>query len=256
MTAKQYFKELSKALSTLPKNQRQTIVMELKSTLNDADDYDSLVNRFGAVNELASQYLDGEDIKPTKTQVVKKNSKRVFMGIGVLASGVVAFGIIASQWFTKDPFDYSNREASELNPNNPEWQTISAKQLHSIEISQSKMAIYWHDKQQLKWQCQSAESSPEGVNIIRFQQNNCLVYLPKQAIKMDIFQADVTLVEPAVDLNIKTRQARLRIAEGDEPVNYQFNLLKSQVNHLVSKEDAKVALIINATESQIEEYVY
>ena len=87
MTNNQYITALKKALSGLDRASRNDIIQEIQGSA--AESTAPLIERFGAADELAKQYLDGVIVAKPIAEKIWGLSKKLFIAIGI----AVAIGV-------------------------------------------------------------------------------------------------------------------------------------------------------------------
>lgn len=252
MNNNQYISMLKKALAGLDKVSRNDIIAEIKS--HAADSGASLIERFGPADELAKQYLDGEIIaKPISSKVWGLSKSLVkIIGIGVVA--IIAFFAISAYFFTKDKFDYSDENASELTEGS--WQTLEWSSDLQLNTDQASVIIYWHDENNIRWKCDGSGLQKQAESNIMIRQSHCYLYLPKVAISLNVEQSQVVLIKPQTSLTVNARQASIKIAEKGEKYKYETDTNLTKISHLQSTEDAKYILRFKTKESMVSKYKY
>lgn len=254
MNNKQYITALSKALSSLDKVSKNDIVQEIQSHATESGD--SLLDRFGAPEELARQYLDGEVVAKPIGAKIWGISKNVFVAIGACVVGLFAVAIVVSWWIRSDPFDYSNENAAELSTDRASWVTEQWSGELDIKINQASVAFYWHDEMNVRHDCKSKNPMKRDGSSITFTRGKCLVYLPKVPTSIAAFQSQVVMVRPQQSLQIELKQAELRMAENGTSYHYLIDAARSKVGDLSSDENADVEIRINSSEASISTYSY
>eukprot|EP00494_Astrolonche_serrata_P012867 UN12976 len=132
MNNEQYISALKRALSGLEKNSRDEILREIRSHLQETAETETLEKRFGPVEELASQYLDGESISPSMNQRISKAGKTVLLVTGGFFTLCVLVIVSMAIIYSQDTFNYSDK--SELAQTFPsgDWSTKDWHQ--SVEL--------------------------------------------------------------------------------------------------------------------------
>jgi len=259
MNEQQYIKALKKALSGMESASRDNVIREIQSHITEAgaSSADDLEQRFGTPETLAQEYMEGQ---PTQTPISKKAGrfgKNILMVLGgsVLALILLITGLV--YWFSGENFDFANEEASELTDSDRAWQSAAVTSTPVITINQSRAVFYWHDAAEIRWSCKG-ESSPEtdDANVYKIRHKNCLVYLPKQPVRIEGDQADVILIHPQSAIDLKLHQSQMRIAEKGSVYDYQVTAERSQVKGFSANSEATIQLTIEASESQLIHYTH
>lgn len=254
MTNTQFITALKKALAGLDKTSRNDIVEEIKSHAIESGA--PLIEQFGTVEELASQYLDGEKIAKPFTSKIWGISKKLFMMVGLLVIGLIALIALLTYFFTKDKFDYADENAAELSSNLAQWESKAWSSEINFVIDQASVVMYWHDEASLRWKCDGNGPQTLTDNSLKIRQSHCLIYLPKVATSLDIEQSQVVMIKPQVSLVAKTNQASIQLAENGEKYKYDLTMSRSKVEDLISDDEAKYTLQFEIKDSKISAYEY
>jgi uncharacterized membrane protein len=140
MNNHQYIATLKKALSGLDNSSRNDIVQEIQSHAKESGD--TLWERFGAPEELAQSYLEGEIIAKPFSVKIWGISKKIFIAVGMLIVALIVIGMIFFWWLRLDGFNYSDETASELTDKNTRWTTKEWTGNLDIELDQASMVFY------------------------------------------------------------------------------------------------------------------
>ncbi len=252
MNNKQYIKALEKALMGLDKENRDEILMEIKSHIEELGDEQSLESRFGSATELAKKYLEGEQTaQPLPTRVVSAG-KKVMNTLGIVALLLIAIVGGTVWWLAADSFDYANENAPELATNQASWQEAEWGEETNVNVEQSEVVFYWHEDESVRWDCEREITMEEGYLAIR--QNRCLVFLPSHKSSIDVDQGGIVVVRPIDDVSIKVHQSALRIAENGAKYRYELSTSSSKVESFISHDNADVTIAINARGASISHY--
>lgn len=257
MNQTQYLSALKKALNGLDGETRKNILLEIEGLVSEVGPEESIEDRFGSPEQLAKQYLEGETIHPTVGKKVTSVSKKIFLWVGITIT-LLALGLAAFFWyFGQDKFDYADLNAEELNRKGVNWKSMDWSSEITIELDQARAIIYWHDEQSLDWNCGNGEGvKPVANEVIKLRHNECLIFLPKQAVSFSVNQADLVLVKPETSINIKLYQSKLRVAERGNKYKFDINAKQSSVDNFNSHDDSPLVLNVRAEESQIGLYKY
>lgn len=257
MNQKQYLAALKKSLKGIDNQSRDNILLEIEGHISELSTQESIEERFGTPAELAKQYLKDETISPTVGKKVMGVSKKLFLIIGIVLTLLILAIALYAWYFSHDTFDYADTTAKELNTNDANWNSVEWNTNINIDIDQVRAVIYWHDLPSLRWNCgekQNLNPVPDKTLMIRHDQ--CLIFLPKQAVEITAKQADLVFIKPQAATSIQLNQTKLRIAEKGVSYHYEIDATRSHIDSFISKEDAPITITINATESEIEAYEY
>ncbi|NQY20987.1 MAG: hypothetical protein HRT40_06725 [Campylobacteraceae bacterium] len=144
MTTNDYLNELKKKLQSLDSKTKENILKEIKSYIEEQElSYESLVEKFGTVDDLASSYLEDNPIIELKWY----QKKRFYIIFSILSL------IIISIYFTqKDPYDYSLYNENNINTKvKMKW--IKVDNVKTLDLVQSKVIIYSSSKTYLEYSC-------------------------------------------------------------------------------------------------------
>ena len=254
MTNEQYISALRKALSAMDKKSRTEIIKEIQSELGETDN--SLLERFGPVEDLAKQYLEGEDLPEKITSTAAKAGKGFIFWFGMLVIALFVSGAIFMWIMSGDDFDYSNTQSEQLDLASSEWQTVDWTEPVELLAVQAQAIIYWHDKPVIRYKCEGGQSAERTETGFKLMQNQCFFFLPKQSSRIDALQAQVVIVNPNAPVSVDLQQANLRIAENEQAYQYHLDLEKSYAEDLNSMQNADTTIMIKALESSITHYQY
>lgn len=254
MTNNQYITALKKALSGLDRASRNDIIKEIQGSA--AESSTPLIDRFGPADELAKQYLDGVIVAKPLGEKIWGISKKLFIAIGVVVvASIVVISLLIWSW-SGDQFDYSDESSPELSKNKATWVTKSWTSNLDIKVSQSSSVFYWHDEPIVRWDCKGDEPEQQGETGLLFSRGQCLVYLPNVPTTITADQAKVVIVKPQNSISIEARQASVRIAEGGIKYKYEMASIRSNINNLLSQDDAEHTISIKSNEAMISSYTY
>ncbi len=257
MNENEYIKSLKKALSGMDSASRDTVIREIQSHITEAgaNGADNLEQRFGTPESLAQGYLDGQAIATPITTKAGRFGKNILMvlGGGTLALILLITGLVF--WFSTDDFDFANEEAPELTDSSRSWQNAAVTETPLIKVDQARTVFYWHDAAEIRWSCKGnsgMETNKENVYSVRHK--GCLIYLPKQLVNIEGDQADVVLIHPQSEINLKLHQSQMRIAEKDSVYDYQITAKRSKTEGFSANSEATTRININASESRLQHY--
>ena len=255
MNNNDYMAALRRALAGMQRGAREEILREIKSHLNEASDAVSLQERFGPVDELARQYLDGEPKKMSWFSRLGKVTKVLLVGLGAV-SLAVALIIVGVVWFfSGDRFDYSDESLARQEIAGGQRLSITSEQQPSITIKQAKAAIYWHDEPEVRWLCKGREPViPKAGFAFEVLQGYCLFYLPKNQAKIDVSQGEVVIVRPQATISLTLDQGWARIAENGESYRYELDVDKTEVDEFKSDPEALVSINIASRMATVSHY--
>ena len=248
---------MKKALKGIDNQDRDNILLEIKGLIGELNTQESIEEHFGSPAELAKQYLEGERIRPSVGKKVMSLGKKIFLGIGIGVT-ILILGVILFGWyFSQDSFDFSDIKAKQLDKNSVNWKSVKWSSDIKIEIDQGRAVLYWHDQASIDWNCGDDQNlNPVPNKALKIRHDQCLIFLPKQAIEIKATQSDLVLIQPQIALNIALKQSKLRIAEKGEKYKLEVNASRSAIGDFLSHDDASIVLTIKAEESQIERYEY
>jgi len=257
MNQKQYISALKKALKGIDSKSRDSILLEIEGLISELDIHESIEERFGSPSKLAKQYLEGEELSPTVGKKVMGIGKKVFLAIGIGIT-LLILGLVLSAWyFSKDSFNYADTTAKQLDTKSISWNSVEWNSSIKIDLDQGRAILYWHDKPSIDWDCKGKQGiEPMANKAIRIRHNECLIFLPKQALEINVEQSEVVMIKPQVTTKLVLNQAKLRIAEKGERYKYEINATRSQVGDFVSHDDAEVIINILSEESSVKAYEY
>lgn len=257
MNQKQYLDALKKALKGIDRQTRDNILLEIKGLISELSTQESIEEHFGSPSELAKQYLDGENIPPTVGKKVMGLGKKIFLAIGIGITVLILALVLFGWYFNQDSFNYADPNAKQLNTKAVNWNTVEWNSDINIEIEQGRAVLYWHDKSSISWNCGDNQNlNPTPNKTLKIRHDQCLIFLPKQAIKITAHQSDVVLVKPQAITNISLNQSKLRIAEKGVKYKLEINAIRSAIGDFTSYDDASTILNIKSEESQVERYEY
>ena len=257
MNQQQYLDALKKALKGIDRKSRNNILLEIKSLISELSTQESIEAHFGTPTELATQYLEGEKIAPTVGKKIMGIGKNIFVVIGIGIT-LLILGIILTAWyFSNDHFNYADTSAKELNKDGTNWHSVEWNSDINIDVEQGRAVIYWHDQASINWNCGDKQNlNPTANKILKIRHDQCILFLPKQALTVKGNQSDIVLVKPENPAKINLRQSKLRIAKNGGNYKLQINAVRSAIGDLSFDEKASIVISIDAEESQIERYEY
>ncbi len=254
MNTKTYIKQLKQHLAALDSTKSSEIIKEIESYIQESNaSYETLVEKFGEPNELASSYLEDMPLSTPKNNSFWKSTKKVMT---IVASTILAIILITSYIVyevTKDSFDYSKYDATTITSKvNDLW--IDLEGITEIRTEQAEVVFYWGENEKLKYNCKGMEYSQTGA-VLTIKQAHCFIILPKQTSKITSFQTDIMLIAPKHNVDLDFRQSSLRIAEMGNNYNYNISAKQSKVENFSSKQSD---ITINATvyQSKVKHYKY
>lgn len=247
MTTNDYLAELNKKLERLDKKRKENILKEIKSYVEEENlSYNTLIEKFGSVDDLAASYLEDNPI------IVKKwyQKKRIYIILFI-----ILLPIIFIYFSQKDPFDYSLYNENTINKK-VEYQWLKLENVEQLASVQSKVIIYSSSKDYLEYSCKNNKilSSDEN-NILHIKQKHCFIKLPNNIKKIKAYQSNIVLVQAKSDLNIKLEQSKLSIAEKQDSYTYDIKINQSDYADLISK-DSNIKITLELFQSQASYYSY
>ena len=254
MKTNAYLSELKKELSLLPKKQRDDILKEISSYIDESQaSYEDVIQRFGTASALALSYLeDNPERKVKKTGTLPKLQK-FFIGLSVFSISLVILAFFLFKYFTQDAFDYSKYNAENIqNKITQNWTNV--ENIKNIEVHQANAVMYWSQNNISKYSC-SKEVSFVKENTLIVKQNTCYFILPKKMFHITAFQADITLIEPLYETAVKIEQAELRIWENAKEYEYIFKKEHSNIKSLKSVK-GNIVISIDAFQAHVNKYEY
>ncbi len=247
-----YIAALKRALANMDKESREEILREIQSHMEDAQDIESLEARFGPVEELARQYLDGEPVRKKSGERIARLGKKALAGIGGAVLAILLL-VTALVWiYSGDRFDYADETAlaSEVTP--ADWKVREWPGPVALEVDQAHAVLYWHEKPELRWHCKGRdELDPTPGNALRIRHGYCLIYLPLQTTSLKVSQSDVVMVRPRASVDAGINQASLRIAPNGGSYRYNFRLTHSEAADFLSDPEASTVVAVKANESSV-----
>ena len=257
MNNEQYIRALKRALGNMEQQSSDDIIREIQSHVQETDNSQSLIERFGDPEELAKQYLDGEPIAPPRLKRAGSVGKKILIGLGASTALIIATVIVLYWTITGDKFNYADENAKELHENSGDWVSQNLGEKLTLEIEQAQVAIYWHDEKALKWKCKGRDISPPppGQPLV-FRHSSCLIYLPLRAASISTSQSSIVLVRPQAKVSLDIKQSKLRIAENDTGYRYDIKAADSHIADFQSNSNAHLEIVINAVESTVKAYQY
>lgn len=251
----QYLNAFKKELRGIDSTTRNNIVLEIESHVNELGNEVLLEERFGSPKELAQQYLEEENISPTVGKKAWGISKKILIAFAMIVILLIMIAAFFAWYSSRDKFDYADMSAPELNKSSANWHSVDWNQSTTINVNQARVIFYWHDENSIRWNCgESQDLNP--AKSFKVRHDFCLIFLPKQAAKIDIKQSDVVLINPSASVEININQSKLRLSEKEAKYQFVVNLVHSEFEGLVSDKKALEIITINAEESRIERYEY
>jgi len=254
MNTKNYIKQLKQHLSQLDTAKSNEIIKEIESYVQESDaSYETLVEKFGEPEALASGYLEDMPIVEHKSASFWKSTKKIVTIVASTILGIILLASYIVYEVSKDSFDYSKYTAQTIqNKVNDLW--IDIEGVTQIRAEQAEVVFYWGDNEKLKYNCKGMDYSQAG-SVFTIKQAQCYVILPKQTNNITSFQTDLILIEPKNNVNLDFRQSQVRIAEMGKNYNYNISATQSKVENFSSKQSE---LTINATvhQSKLKHYKY
>jgi len=255
MNNEKYIAALKQALAGMDRAAREEILREIRSHLEDARETELLEARFGPVEELAKQYLDGEPLSQSLSARLLSLGKTALLGIGgaALALALILTGLI--WFFSGDQFDYADETALAADLGANEWMSREWQGSIALEIEQAHTVLYWHDAPELRWRCKGRDGlDPAPGSVLRIRHGYCLLLLPPQIASLHISQGDVVLIRPRASVAASLNQASLRIAPNGDLNRYDFKLIDSEADNFPSNPAAMTVVTVEARESTIQVY--
>ena len=236
MNTNDYIKELKDYLSILDSSKRDEIIKEIESYVLESEaTYSLLVERFGSPKELADGYLEDVVVAQEEDNTLYKKTKRVFLTIFIFLV-VVFVGVALTIYFmTRDDFDYSKYSASTVVQElKSPWMQV--QNISKLDISQSKVVVYWNSEGQTKISCKKDDEENENYkaknkreikeDTLFIKQSSCILSIPKQSFDIKTYQAKVILVRPSDTVSLKSEQSTINIADDKNAYNYVFSFHK------------------------------
>ncbi|MCP4979057.1 MAG: hypothetical protein GY935_01015 [Gammaproteobacteria bacterium] len=255
MNDEHYIAALKRALSGLDRKTRDEILREIRSHMQDTHGVETLEQRFGPVEELASQYLDGEPLPPSVGARLGKFSKTALLFIGGIFITCILIIVVLAAIYSRDKFDYADKTALAQAIKPGEWSVREWLQPIDLTVDQAHVVLYWHDEPEIRWHCKGRdEIDPVPGQQLKIRHGYCLILLPRQEAHLDIIQSDVVLVRPDAPVTVQILQSELRIAELGKPNRYEFDLSHSDAAKFQSDANAGILISISAIESSIKHY--
>ena len=254
MTTNDYIKELKSHLSVLDNDKKKNIIQEIESYIEESDvDYSVLVERFGKPDELANNYLEDMPIKEEKTKVLWSKTKKFVISILIFLFVVFITIALVAYYVSKDPFDYSKYTANSIDTKveNP-W--VNINNINSLNIQQSRVVIYWTNKEQLQINCKG-NTAEQRENTLIIRHSECFIKMPKQHINIKSYQAKIVLVKPEKEVSLNTEQSKIQIEADKNKYKFDFNANQSDINNFKSNDEG---ILIDGTfyQSDVSPYEY
>ena len=254
MKTNTYISELEKELSRLPKKQRDDILKEIASYINESQaSYEDVTQRFGTACDLALSYLEDNPEAEVKKIGTLPKIQKFFIGLSVFSIALVVLAFFLFKYFTQDAFDYSKYNAQNIQDKiTKNWTNL--ENIKNIEVHQASAVMYWSKDNVSKYSC-AKEATLDKKNTLIVKQNTCYFILPKKMFHISAFQADITLVEPLYKTAIKIDQAELRIEENSKIYEYIFKNKYSKIKSLTSVK-GNILISIDAFQASVNKYEY
>ena len=233
MKVKQYIKELNHNLKTLNNNDKEEIIKEIQSYVDESNcTYEELCSKFGNANELASSYLsEDNEVKEIKKRSIS-DKILIFMGFLLLIIGLAVSYMYYI--FTSDDFDYSKYNSKTIVKKIKE-QWISVDNLDKINLNQSKVIVYWTNEDKIKYTCKG--DNVRYINsILNLKQKYCYIVVPKKQLDIKLYQSTLIIIEPKANINLNLEQAQIRIFENKKQYMYSFKNIQSKISDIKSNK--------------------
>lgn len=255
MDNKKYIRSLNRKLVDLDRKSRKNIIAEIQAAADDNIDQ-SLETRFGDVDILASNYLEGIMPKTNVMRFFNLFFKWIFIGLGILFVLIVAIVIYFSS--DRDEFDYGNINAPELSE--MVWRPINVNP-DRLNFFQAEVILYASEDDQLSYACERPEnkqtSGIEGERELEIMHDRCFIKLPKTVKRVSSRQSSVVLTGLNSDKTINIFQTKLRLAQ-DKDFKLDLNVEMSDIKDLgeikTITETGEHTLSISGTQSKITKY--
>ncbi len=252
MKNENYLKSLKKLLKDLDTDTKNQIIKEIESYIDESGaNGETLVEKFGTPEELASSYLEDMPIKKTKTK--SKTVKILFSIVAIFM--ILIFGsIFLFNSLTSDDFDYSIFTSETIDGKTKEpW--IEVSNISAVNLKQVKAVFYASKNENLMYSCSKDTTVLNEKGILNIKQSKCFIKLPYNVFKINSFQSNVVLIKPEKSLDIDLEQSTLRIAEKQNKYKYIFERKQSDIKGLESKE-SNINIKFKLYQSNISKYQY
>ncbi len=258
MNNDQYISSLKRRLSSMDKNSRDEILLEINSHVDAmGDNSESLFERFGDPDTLAKQYLEDEPVKTPVSTKVKGVGKHIMATVGIVVTVLLVAIIILYNIYAGDDFDYADEQAPQLSLDSAAWKTMPWSQMMTLEVEQAKVVFYWNNQNLLGWNCKGTNTIPQNhQGNIKIMHSSCLVSLPSQKTLLHTRQSSIVVVRPQAPVEIEVNQSTLRIAENGVGYRYAIKKVHSEMDDIISSDSAEIEIQIDAMESTISKYSY
>ena len=249
MKNENYLKSLKNLLKDLDSNKRNEIIKEIESYINESNvNGETLVEKFGTPEKLASSYLEEIPSKEKKLKTVK-----ILFSIVVIFMMFIFGSIFLFNSLTSDDFDYSIYASDTIKSKTKEsW--IEVSNVKELSLEQSKVVFYASINEKLMYSCKGTNIINDK-SILNIKQSQCFIKLPLNALKINSFQSNIVLIKPEKSLDIDLEQSTLRIAEKENSYKYIFEREQSDIKGLESKE-SNINIKFKIYQSNISKYEY
>lgn len=249
MKNEKYLKSLKNLLKDLDTNTRDQIIKEIESYINESGvNAETLVEKFGTPEELASSYLEDMPTKKAKSKTIK-----ILFSIVAVFMLLIFGSIIFFNFVTSDDFDYSIYTSDTIDTKTEEvWIEIS--DVKQLNFKQVKVVLYGSTNKNLMYSCKN-DNIVNDNGILNIKQSKCFIKLPSNDLKINSFQTNIVLIKPEKSLDINLEQSNLRIAEKQNSYKYIFERKQSDIKGLASKE-SDIKIKFKSYQSHISKYEY
>lgn len=247
MTTNDYINELKKKLESLDSKIKENILKEIKSYIEEQElSYETLVEKFGSVNDLAASYLEDNPIIELKWY----KKKRFY-----IIFSIISLIIVFIYFMQKDPFDYSLYNESTINKK-VEVKWLKLENIEKLDFVQSKVVIYSSSKDYLEYSCNKDKRLISNVdNILRIKQKHCFIKVPNSVKHIKSYQSNIVFIQVKDSININLDQSTLTFSEKGNSYTYDIKSYKSNYEDLISK-DSNVKIKIDLIQSNASYYSY
>jgi len=254
MKTSTYLSELEKELSLLPKKQREEILKEINSYINESQaSQQDVIKRFGEAKDLALSYLEDAPELQLKEKRPMAKIQKFFIALSIFSFALVIFAFFLFKYFTQDAFNYSKYNAKNIeNKITHKWKNL--ENIKTINIHQGSAVFYWSEKNIFKYSCANENTSIKEKTLF-VKQNACYFVLPKKLLHLAGFQADLTLIEPLFETAVKIEQAELRIEQHSKKYEFIFKKEQSSIQDLNSVK-GNILIRIESYQAQVNKYEY
>ena len=252
MKNENYIKSLKNLLKDLDTDSRNQIIKEIESYIKESGvNGETLVEKFGTPEELASSYL--EDIPIKKPESKSKIVKILFYIVAVFMIFIVG-SIFLFNYITSDDFDYSTHTSDTINSKTKEaW--VEVPNIKHLNLKQVKVVFYASANENLMYSCSSGTEVLNEQETLEIRQSKCFIKLPLNSLNIKTFQSNIVLIKPDKSLYLDLEQSTLRIAEKQNKYKYIFERKQSDIKGLESKE-SNINIKFKVYQSNISKYEY